>query len=452
MEIKSFNGIVLVVDDDSDIQEVLKDRLESLGYQVLLGSNGKEGLELLEKRNPHMVLLDVEMPGMNGLQVLREIRRRGHDVTVVMITAYGTIERAVQAMKEGAYDFIPKPFEPDHIALLVEKALERERLKRGVDLLTEEIGERYRMVVGHSPQMGQAIDLAEKAAASKSTVLLLGESGTGKEIFARAIHRWSERKEKPFVAINCVGLSRELLESELFGHEKGAFTGATEVKKGKIELAHGGTVFLDEVGDVSPEIQTKLLRFLQEREFERVGGTKTIQVDVRIIAATNRDLERAVTEGRFREDLFYRLNVVPICLPPLRERKEEVPALAHYFMQRFSKETKKTFVEITREALEKLSAYAWPGNVRELANAIERAIVLGSGPNITVRDLAPRISAAEPKTLSEALSYRDAINAAKKQLIVMALRQTQGNRAAAARALGLQRTYLSRLIRTLRIP
>lgn len=452
MEIKSFNGIVLVVDDDSDIQEVLKDRLESLGYQVLLGSNGKEGLELLEKRNPHMVLLDVEMPGMNGLQVLREIRRRGHDVTVVMITAYGTIERAVQAMKEGAYDFIPKPFEPDHIALLVEKALERERLKRGVDLLTEEIGERYRMVVGHSPQMGQAIDLAEKAAASKSTVLLLGESGTGKEIFARAIHRWSERKEKPFVAINCVGLSRELLESELFGHEKGAFTGATEVKKGKIELAHGGTVFLDEVGDVSPEIQTKLLRFLQEREFERVGGTKTIQVDVRIIAATNRDLERAVTEGRFREDLFYRLNVVPICLPPLRERKEEVPALAHYFMQRFSKETKKTFVEITREALEKLSAYAWPGNVRELANAIERAIVLGSGPNITVRDLAPRISAAEPKTLPEALSYRDAINAAKKQLIVMALRQTQGNRAAAARALGLQRTYLSRLIRTLRIP
>lgn len=451
MEIKSFNGIVLVVDDDSDIQEVLKDRLESLGYQVLLGSNGKEGLELLEKQNPHMVLLDVEMPGMNGLQVLREIRRRGHDVTVVMITAYGTIERAVQAMKEGAYDFIPKPFEPDHIALLVEKALERERLKRGVDLLTEEIGKRYRMVVGHSPQMGQAIDLAEKAAASKSTVLLLGESGTGKEIFARAIHRWSERKEKPFVAINCVGLSRELLESELFGHEKGAFTGATEVKKGKIELAHGGTVFLDEVGDVSPEIQTKLLRFLQEREFERVGGTKTIQVDVRIIAATNRDLERAVTEGRFREDLFYRLNVVPICLPPLRERKEEVPALAHYFMQRFSKETKKTFVEITREALEKLSAYAWPGNVRELANAIERAIVLGSGPNITVRDLAPRISAAEPKTLPEALSYRDAINAAKKQLIVMALRQTQGNRAAAARALGLQRTYLSRLIRSLQI-
>lgn len=446
-----FAGTILVVDDDPDIREVLRDRLESLGYRVLPASNGKEGLELLEKQNPHMVLLDVEMPGMNGLQVLREIRKKGYDLTVVMVTAYGTIERAVQAMKEGAYDFIPKPFEPDHIALIVEKALERERLRRGVDLLTEEVGERYRMVTGNTPKMLHAIDLAKKAARSTSTVLLLGESGTGKEIFARAIHSWSERKDKPFIAINCVGLSRELLESELFGHEKGAFTGASELKKGKMELAHGGTVFLDEVGDISPEVQTKLLRFLQEREFERVGGTKTIHVDVRIIAATNRDLERAVTEGRFREDLYYRLNVVPVYLPSLRERKEEIPTLAHYFMQRFSQETKKLFTEITTDAMEKLLAYDWPGNVRELGNVIERAVVLGPGPKITLRDLAPRISAAESRTLSESLSYREAINATKRQLILRALGRAQGNRTAAARALGLQRTYLSRLIRSLRI-
>jgi len=235
-----------------------------------------------------MVLLDIEMPGMNGLEVLKEIRKKASDVTVVMITAYGTIERAVQAMKEGAYDFIPKPFEPDHIALIVEKALERERLKREVEILSEEMGERYRLILGKSAKMNRAVDLARKAAESKATVLLLGESGTGKEIFARAVHNWSDRKGKPFIAINCVGLSRELLESELFGHERGAFTGAHQLKRGKMELAHSGTVFLDEVGDISPELQTKLLRFLQEREFERVGGTKPISVDVRIIAATTK--------------------------------------------------------------------------------------------------------------------------------------------------------------------
>lgn len=446
-----FRGTILVVDDDPDIREVLRDRLESLGYRVLLASDGREGLELIEKQNPQMILLDIEMPGMNGLEVLKEIRRREIDVTVVMITAYGTIERAVQAMKEGAYDFIPKPFEPDHIALMVQKALERESLRRGVDILSEEVGERYRMVVGNSATMKQSLDLARRSAASASTVLLLGESGTGKEIFARAIHNWSQRRDKPFIAINCVGLSGELLESELFGHEKGAFTGAIQLKKGKIELAHGGTVLLDEVGDVSQEVQTKLLRFIQEREFERVGGTKSIHVDVRIIAATNRDLEGALKEGRFREDLFYRLNVVPIALPPLRERKEEIPALAQYFMQRFSKETKKTFSDITPEAMEKLLSYDWPGNVRELANVIERAIVLARGPELTVRDLSTRITAVAPAGRSGKLSYREAINTTKRELIQRALTQTQGNRAAAAKALGLQRTYLSRLIRVLRI-
>ena len=271
---------------------------------------------MVDKEAPELVLLDIEMPDKSGLQVLKEIRRRASDVIVIMITAYGTIERAVQAMKEGAFDFITKPFEFDYIAIVVEKALERERLKRGFECFAEEAGERYRLTEGKSQKMGQAIETARKAAASRSTVLLLGESGTGKEVFARAIHNWSERQHEPFITINCVGLSKDLLESELFGHEKGAFTGAHQLKKGKMELAHGGTVFLDEVGDISAELQTRLLRFLQEREFERVGGTQPIRVDVRVIAATNRDLSSAIKEGRFREDLYYRLNVIPISLPP----------------------------------------------------------------------------------------------------------------------------------------
>ncbi len=448
---KKFDQTILVVDDDPDIQEVLKDRLESLGYRVLVASGGKEGLDFLEKQSPQIVLLDIEMPGMSGLDVLKEIRLREIDVTVVMITAYGTIERAVQAMKEGAYDFIPKPFEPEHIALTVRKALERESLKREVEILSEEIGERYRLVVGGSAKMNQAIETARKAAGSKTTVLLLGESGTGKEIFARAIHNWGEQKGKPFVAINCVGLSKDLLESELFGHEKGAFTGAHELKKGKMELAHGGTVFLDEVGDISAELQTKFLRFLQEREFERVGGTKPIHVDVRIVAATNRDLDAAVGEGRFREDLYYRLNVIPITLPPLRERKDDIPELARFFMQRFSLETKKSFNEITREAEDKLLAHDWPGNVRELANVIERAVVLGQGPQLTVQDLPPRILSGAPRGRSTSLSYRDDVTVYRRQLILRALLLTKGNRAAAAKALGLEPNYLSRLIKTLRI-
>lgn len=448
---ETFGGTILVADDDADIREVLRDRLESLGYRVLTAETAKQGLELLERQNPQLVLLDVEMPDMNGIDMLRELRRREHDATVVMITAYGTLERAVEAMKEGAYDFIPKPFEPDHIALIVAKALERETLKRGIEVLSEQMDDRHRMIVGQSAPIHRAAEMAKKAAASRSTVLLLGESGTGKEVFARAIHSWSDRKNQPFIAINCVGLSKELLESELFGHEKGAFTGAVHLKKGKMELAHGGTVFLDEVGDISPEVQTKLLRFLQEREFERVGGTKPIGVDVRIIAATNRDLHTAVQKGQFRHDLYYRLNVVPIALPPLRERKQDIPGLANYFMQRFAIETKKHFNEIAKEAEDRLAAYDWPGNVRELANVIERAVVLAAGPKITQDDLPPRILVGAPAGVPESLSYRQAVDAFKRQLILRSLGQTQGSRAAAARALGIQRTYLSRLIKTLRI-
>jgi Nif-specific regulatory protein len=299
--------------------------------------------------------------------------------------------------------------------------------------------------------MKEAVETAEKAAASNATVLLLGESGTGKEVFARAIHNWSERKSQPFVAINCVGLSKELLESELFGHEKGAFTGADQLKKGKMELANGGTVFLDEIGDVSQELQTKLLRFLQEREFDRVGGRAPIRVNVRIIAATNRDLDSAVAEGRFREDLYHRLNVIPITLPPLRERREDIPALADFFLRRYAAEAKKTFVDVNAEARAKLMAYGWPGNVRELANVIERAVVLGPGPSVVVRDLPGRIAAAEERGIAGDLSYRDALEAARRELVTQALDRSGGNRSAAAKSLGLHEKYFLRLIKTLGI-
>jgi DNA-binding NtrC family response regulator len=447
----TFSRSILVADDDPDIRDILKDTLSSLGAWVTIASNGQECLDKMEGECPELILLDIEMPVKNGLDVLKEIHQRRFDATVIIITAYGTIDRAVLAMKEGAFDFITKPFDLDHIVLVVEKALERERLKRGFERFSEEESQRYRLIGGESPNIRAAIETAKKAAMSKSTVLLLGESGAGKEVFARAIHNWSERKDEPFVAINCVGLSRDLLESELFGHEKGAFTGAHQLKKGKMELAHGGTVFLDEVGDVSAELQTKLLRFLQEREFERVGGTQPIHVDVRVIAATNRDLSSAIKEGQFREDLYYRLNVIPILLPPLRERREDIPVLAKYFLRRFALETKKNFAGITAGAEARLVAYAWPGNVRELANVIERAAVLGQGPEITLEDLSPRVAYSEEEGTSDGFSYRAAVDTARANVIRRALATTQGNRAAAARILGLHKTHLLNLIKSLRI-
>ncbi len=303
-------------------------------------------------------------------------------------------------------------------------------------------------IVGQSPSIQRCLDLAQRAAETKTTVLLLGESGTGKEIFARAIHHWSDRKNRPFMAINCVGLSKELLESELFGHEKGSFTGAHQLKKGKMELAHQGTVFLDEIGDIAPELQTRLLRFLQEREFERVGGTQRISVDIRIIAATNRDLAGAVKQERFRDDLFYRLNVLSILIPPLRQRQEDIPALAYYFLHRFSAENKKSFTTIAQEAEKKLLAHEWSGNVRELANVIERAVVLGQEPMINLRDLPPEIANQEISQPSEIVSYRTAMEHCRREILQKALTQTRGNRAAAARLLRLRRTYFFKLIKS----
>jgi DNA-binding NtrC family response regulator len=440
---------ILLVDDEPLNLDLLEQELSDLGYTIEKAGSGQAALAKLAKLPVDLVLLDYQMPGMNGIEVLGEIRKIHGDLPVIMITAYGTIERAVEAIKSGADDFITKPFDPDHLALVVKKALERSRLRSEVEWLTQELGGRYKLVAGKSRAMAQVIQEAKKAAASKATVLLLGESGTGKELFARSMHEWSDRASRPFVAINCVGLSRELLESELFGHERGAFTGAHQLKKGKMELANGGTVFLDEVGDISPELQTKLLRFLQEREFERIGGTQSIAVDVRIIAATNKNLDDAVRQGSFREDLYHRLNVIAISLPLLRDRKDDIPDLVRHFLQRFSLEAKKAFSEITSDALEYLTAYSWPGNVRELANVIERGVVLGDGPILTVDCLPSRV--VGHRSTEETDTYHDTVNAHRRRVIAEALSRAKGNRVLAAKAFGLHRTHLLKLMKALRI-
>jgi DNA-binding NtrC family response regulator len=442
---------ILIADDDLSGRKLLAQDLSDKGFAVDTAGGGIEALAKIASAPPDLVILDFMMPDMSGLEVLNELRAKGNDTQVIMITAYGSVERAVEAMKAGAYDFITRPFDSDHIELIIQKALERQALKRKVEVLSDENRDRYHLIVGESSKMKLAVDMARKAAATNSTVLLLGESGTGKELFARFIHNHSERAHRPFIAINSVGLSRELLESDLFGHEQGAFTGAHRMKKGKIELANGGTIFFDEIGDISREMQAKLLRFLQEREFERVGGVTPISVDVRVIAATNSGLHTAVKNGFFREDLFHRLNVVAITPPPLRERKQDIPLLADFFLGKFSAATRRHFTSIGDDALAKLLAYEWPGNVRELANAIERAVVLGAGSVITAADLPVGLSGNPTMPNSQNVSYHERINAARKQSALDALRHTNGNRAAAARLLGLEARYFLRLIKSLGI-
>ncbi|HEY7142066.1 MAG TPA: sigma-54 dependent transcriptional regulator [Methylomirabilota bacterium] len=443
---------VLLVDDDPDFCEALSDRLRTLGFLVTVADRGPEALRLCRDEPPAIVLLDLVLPGMDGMAVLEAIRRDEPDVVVIVITGHGTIARAVEAMKKGAYDFVSKPVDPRHLEIVLNKALERQALRDANALLSSEVADRYAAIVGDSPQVRAALDVARRAAPSGATMLLLGESGTGKEVIARAIHRWSDRRDQPFVVVNCVALSEDLLESELFGHEKGAFTGAHQQKRGKLEVAHGGTVFLDEIGDVRPALQAKLLRVLQDQTFERVGGTREIRTDVRFLAATNRDLRAAVRDGLFRLDLYYRLNVVSVTLPPLRERAGDVPALAQHFLDRYRRELKRDLRGITPEALACLRRYAWPGNVRELENVIERAAVLADGPDVTAGDLPAEIREAGPAdgvARELARTYHAAVEEFKRGLIASTLRRTNGNRTRAARLLGLQRTYLARLIRDL---
>jgi DNA-binding NtrC family response regulator len=443
-------GRILVVDDDPDILDLLSDRLELMQFEVRTATDGEEALSFLRTEAPPLMLLDLQLPKLSGLEVLEAVRREGIDTTVIVITAWGTPQRAVEAMRAGAYDFIPKPLDPSHLEVVINKALERDTLRQENRLLHGELEAQDRPLVGQSAVMQALAHTAQQAAASNATILLRGESGTGKEILARAIHRWSPRKTRPLVVVNCVALSSELLESELFGHEKGAFTGAHQLKRGKVEVADGGTLFLDEVGDIPPALQAKLLRLLQEQEFERVGGTRPIRVDVRFIAATNTDLDQAMRRGSFRQDLYYRLNVVSLTLPPLRERKEDVDLLSRHFVSKYSAELKRPPKAISPAALALLLQYDWPGNVRELENALERAVVLCTGPEIAPGDLPilePDGGTSEEKGTSG--SYHEAVLDFKRQILREALAKAGGNQTRAAEALGLQRTYLSRLVKDL---
>ena len=439
---------ILVVDDEPGMRSLLKKVLSKEGYFVTPFEKGEEALDALSSEDYDLAILDIEMPGLNGIELLKRIKRKDAGLNVVMITAYGSLQSAVEAMRLGAYDYLTKPFQMDEIKLVVEKALERERLITENRELHRELEEQYRFtgIVGKSPRMEEVYELVSRVAGTNASVLIQGESGTGKELVARSIHYNSRRKGRPLVILNCAALAEGVLESELFGHEKGAFTGAIKRKAGRFELAHEGTLFLDEIGEIPVATQLKLLRVLQEHEFERVGGEKTIKVDVRIIAATNRDLMNAVREGRFREDLYYRLNVVTINIPPLRERREDIADLALHFLGKFAVETGKRIEGIDARAMEMLVHYDWPGNVRELENIMERAVVLEKGDTITPASLpVPLRVEGEGESLKVPQgtgSITEVLEDLERQLIVKALKDHGGSQTAAANALGLKRSTL----------
>jgi DNA-binding NtrC family response regulator len=375
---------ILIIEDKESMSKMLGQTIEAEGYRTLIARDGSRGIQLINEERVDLVITDLKLPEKDGLEVLRAVKDKNPLIPVILMTAYGTIETAVSAMKEGAYEFLTKPFDTNHLLLLIKRALESQRMMAEIILLKEEFSEKlgFPKIIGKSPSMEEVSRNIQKVAPAKTTVLLLGESGTGKELFARALHHLSPRKDNPFVAINCAAIPRELLESELFGHEKGAFTGADYKRIGKFELADNGTIFLDEIGEMDLSLQAKLLRVLQGEAIERVGGTRPIPIDVRIVAASNKDLEKAVSEKRFREDLYYRVSVFPIRIPPLRERKEDIPLLVNHFVKYYCEELKTGQKEIGAEALEILKNRQWKGNVRELENCIERAVILCDGKTI----------------------------------------------------------------------
>jgi len=439
---------ILVVDDEEQMRDLLAKVLERKGYQVAVSADGSEALALLEREPVDLVVTDVRMPGLDGMEALRAIKELNPETIVLIMTGFGSIDQAVQAVKEGAYDYINKPFKIDEMLLTIEKALEERRLRHEVTTLRQELRTRYHFenLIGKSRAMQEVFALIEQVAGSRSTVMVYGKSGTGKELVAKAIHYNSPRSTKAFVPVNCAAIPAELLESELFGHEKGSFTGAIATKVGKFELATGGTLFLDEVGSMRLDLQAKILRALQEREVERVGGTRTIKIDVRVIAATNRDLKKAVEDGSFREDLYYRLNVVPITLPDLKDRQEDIPLLANHFVQKFGQESNPGIREISKEAMAILLSHAWPGNVRELENVIERAVTLGRGPAIQPGDLPPHL-AGGANPLERALAKEATLEDLEKDYIAMILHRTRGHQIRAASILGIDRRTLYRKIR-----
>ena len=430
---------ILVVDDEAIIRESLRDWLSDAGYQVFIAENGSQALEIIEKEKLGIVIADLVMPGMDGIELMKGAKEASPHIAVIIITAYGSIPTAIAAMKEGAYDYIEKPFCPERVELLIKKLVEHQGLLQETLSLRQRLEERYRFenIIAKSHKMQQIFEMIGTVAQSNATVLITGESGTGKELIARALHKLSPRRDKPFIAVSCAALPESLLESELFGHEKGSFTGAVAQRKGRFELAHKGTLFLDEIGEMSANIQVHLLRVLEEREFTRVGGTELVKSDVRIISATNKELREAVSRGEFRDDLYYRLNVVTIQLPPLRERAEDIPLLAQHFLNKFALENQKGDITFSPDAMDFLMKYEWPGNVRELENAIERAVVLARNSSLTAADLSPH-----NLPLLRQASLGKSLKEVEEDHILYVLTETRGNYSKAAKLLGITRMTL----------
>jgi len=436
---KNYN--LLIVDDEQGQREILSGYLKKKGYTVYTASSGTEGIQSVKNYPIDIIISDFKMPDKTGIEVLEAVKSINPEISFVMVTAFGTIENAVKAMRLGAYDYLAKPIDLDELDILLERIIEHKNLKSENQYLKQQLEERFKIssIISQSPRMEEAVNLAARVAESKATVLITGENGTGKEVLAKAIHFISPRKNNPFIAVNIPALSENLMESEIFGHERGAFTGADKMKKGRFELADKGTIFLDEIGDVPLPMQVKLLRVLQEQQIERVGGTETIPIDVRIIAATNQDLEKKIKEGTFREDLFYRLNIVAIKIPPLRERKEDILPLIEFFLLKYANENKKETFTISKEAVDQLMKYSYPGNVRELENSIERAVVLARGNTLTQNDLPMSIKGFIREEVSELTEGNlvEKVEALERKLILNALTKSNGNQTQAGKLLGL---------------
>lgn len=438
---------ILVADDEPIVRDSLKDWLTESGYEIYTAATALEALQIIQRNKVEIIVADLKMPGMDGIELMKRAKAINPSIFAIIITAFATVPTAIVAMKEGAYDYLEKPFCPEKLELILKKIENQRSLIAENLILRQELEKRYHLndIIGKSHSMQKIFEMVRTVAKSNSTVLVQGESGTGKELIARAIHDSSSRKEKPFIAISCAAIPESLLESELFGHERGSFTGAISQRKGKFEMAHNGTLFLDEVGEMNLSTQVHLLRVLQEKEFRRVGGTELVKVDVRIISATNKNIKKLVNEGRFREDLYYRLNVVTIDLPPLRERREDILPIAYHFLKKFSSENHKEVNQFSQEALEFIVKYDWPGNVRQLENAIEHAVVVCKGNTVVLEDLPSEIrnSKSSPNGHTKLKSIRDI----ERDHIMGVLESTNWNRSRAAQILGIERATLYNKLR-----